>query len=126
MPGPTDDQRVDPPSDDATGPVPAPSAVSALRRGSAVEVRIDRPTTRNAISTSVMGELELVLDQLESDPPAVVVVRGGGERVFVSGGDLKELARLRTVADANGMAIRMRRVLDRLASLPSAVIAVIN
>ena len=96
------------------------------RHGPTVSLCIDRPATRNAISTGVMGEFERALDELESDPPAVVVVRGGGERVFVSGGDLKELAQLRTVADATRMAIRMRRVLDRLVSLPSTVVAQLN
>ena len=54
----------------------------------------------------------------------VLVLRGGGDRAFVSGGDLKELAAIRTHDDAVGMASRVRRLLDRIATFPVPVIAV--
>jgi len=56
----------------------------------------------------------------------VLVVRGAGDRVFVSGGDLKELSAVRTHTDAVSMARRMRQLLDRLASFPVPVIAALN
>ena len=58
--------------------------------------------------------------------PAVLVVTGAGARVFVAGGDLKELAAIRTSEDATVMAETMRGVLDRLATLPIPVIAAVN
>jgi enoyl-CoA hydratase len=57
---------------------------------------------------------------------AVLVLRGGGDRAFVSGGDLKELAAIRTHADAVDMASRVRRLLDRVAAFPVPVIAALN
>ena len=100
--------------------------LSLRRQGPTARLCIDRPATRNAISLDVMGEFEKALEELESDPPAVLVIRGGGDRVFVSGGDLKELAQLRTIPDANSMAVRMRHVLDRVTALPSTVVAELN
>jgi enoyl-CoA hydratase/carnithine racemase len=54
------------------------------------------------------------------------VVTGAGTRVFVAGGDLKELAAIRTPEDATAMAETMRGVLDRLATLPIPVVAAVN
>jgi enoyl-CoA hydratase/carnithine racemase len=87
---------------------------------------IDRPEARNAIGLATIGALEAVLDELGASNAQVVVVRGAGDRAFVSGGDLKELAAIRSEDQALEMAVRMRRVLDRLATLPMPVIAAIN
>ena len=56
----------------------------------------------------------------------MLVVTGGGDRAFVSGGDLKELATVRTHAEAVEMASNVRDVLDQLAELPMPVIAAMN
>jgi enoyl-CoA hydratase/carnithine racemase len=56
----------------------------------------------------------------------VVVITGAGDRVFVAGGDLKELAAIRTEEDATAMATTMRHVLDRVAGLPVPVLAAVN
>ena len=85
---------------------------------------VDRPGARNAISLATMDALDVVLDWASS--ASVLVIRGGGERAFVSGGDLKDFARLRTVAEATEMAVRMRRSCDRLATFPAPVIAALN
>ena len=85
---------------------------------------IDRPHARNAISLETMGQLENALDAA-ADARALVI-RGAGDRAFVSGGDLKELSALRTEEDASAMAKRMRTICDRLASFPAPVIAALN
>ena len=87
---------------------------------------IDRPEARNAISRVTMRELAAALDEVASSDAHVLVVTGSGDRVFVSGGDLKELAAIRTHAEATEMALTMRRVLDRLATLPIPVLAAVN
>ena len=66
-----------------------------------------------------MQELAGALDEVEASPAQVLVVTGAGTRVFVAGGDLKELAAIRTHEDAATMAETMRGVLDRLATLAS-------
>lgn len=89
-------------------------------------VTIDRPDVRNAIGLATVDELESALDHALESAAAVLVLRGAGERVFVSGGDLKELSAIRTYDDAVGMASRVRRVLDRIAAFPVPVVAALN
>jgi enoyl-CoA hydratase/carnithine racemase len=87
---------------------------------------IDRPEVRNAIGFATIDELGRALDDVVQSDAAVLVVRGGGERAFVSGGDLKELGAIRTHEDAVAMASRARRMLDRIAAFPLPVIAALN
>ncbi|MGV0785748.1 enoyl-CoA hydratase/isomerase family protein [Mycolicibacterium sp. XJ2] len=94
-----------------------------LEDGLAV-VTIDRPQARNAIAPETMEQLDAALDGAEG--ATALVVKGAGDRAFVSGGDLKQLATLRTEADAAAMARRMRAVCDRIASFPGVTIAVLN
>jgi len=89
-------------------------------------VVIDRPEVRNAIGFATVDELHAALDDVLESGAAVVVVRGGGDRAFVSGGDLKELSAIRTHTDAVAMASRVRGLLDRVASFPLPVIAALN
>lgn len=94
-----------------------------LDQGLAV-ITIDRPHARNAISLATMDELEKALDAAAG--ARALVVRGAGDRAFVSGGDLKELAAIRTEDEAAAMAWRMRGICDRIAGFPGPVIAALN
>src|SRR5690349_21006304 len=96
------------------------------RDGMVTVLTIDRPDARNAIARATMRELASALDEIETSPAHVLVVTGAGTRVFVAGGDLKELAAIRTHDDAAAMAHTMRTVLDRLATLPVPVVAAVN
>lgn len=87
-------------------------------------ITIDRPQARNAISLDTMDALNKALD--ESAGASALVITGGGDRAFVSGGDLKELAALRTELEAAEMAWRMRSICDRIAGFPGPVIAAMN
>lgn len=87
-------------------------------------ITIDRPHARNAISLGTMDELDKALDGA-ADARALVIT-GGGDRAFVSGGDLKELAALRTELEASQMAWRMRTICDRIAGFGGPVIAALN
>ncbi|GAY13556.1 enoyl-CoA hydratase/isomerase family protein [Mycobacterium sp. shizuoka-1] len=89
-----------------------------------VVLTIDRPHARNAIALSTMAELEEALDAAAG--ARAMVIRGGGDRAFVSGGDLKELSALRTTEEAAAMASRMRAICDRIAGFPAPVIAALN
>jgi enoyl-CoA hydratase len=89
-------------------------------------ITIDRPEVRNAIGAATVDELGAALDQVLESGAAVLVIRGGGDRAFVSGGDLKELSAIRTHEDAAAMAHGVRRVLDRVAAFPVPVIAALN
>jgi enoyl-CoA hydratase len=93
--------------------------------GGVAVVTIDRPSARNAIGLATMDELEGALDAA-SEGASALVLRGGGDRAFVSGGDLKELAGIRTREEAVAMAVRMRRLCDRIATFPAPVVAALN
>jgi enoyl-CoA hydratase len=98
--------------------------LSSMADGVAV-LTVDRPAVRNAISPATMDALESALDSV-AGLADVLVIRGGGSRAFVSGGDLKELAKIRTFDGAVAMALRMRRLCDRIATFPAPVVAVVN
>lgn len=87
-------------------------------------ITIDRPEARNAIAPATMDELDDAIDGAAG--AQALAITGGGDRVFVSGGDLKELATLRTLDDARGMARRMRSICQRLVDFPAPVIAALN
>jgi enoyl-CoA hydratase len=94
--------------------------------GGIAVVTIDRPEVRNAIGFATVDDLNSALDDVLETDAAVLVLRGGGDRAFVSGGDLKELGAVRTHEDAVAMARRVRRLLDRVAAFPVPVIAALN
>lgn len=94
-----------------------------LDQGLAI-VTIDRPHARNAIAPATMDELEKAL--VAAEGARALVITGGGDRAFVSGGDLKELAAIRTEKEASAMARRMREICDRIAAFPAPVIAALN
>lgn len=94
-----------------------------LDRGLAI-VTVDRPEARNAIAPATMDELDKALDTAQD--AKVLVITGSGDRAFVSGGDLKELAAIRTEGEAVAMALRMRGICDRIAAFPGPVIAALN
>ncbi|WP_194903660.1 enoyl-CoA hydratase/isomerase family protein [Catenulispora rubra] len=92
--------------------------------GTVAVITINRPRSRNAIS---LGTMDLLDKALASAAHAgSLVITGAGDRAFVSGGDLKELAAIRDEDGALAMALRMRGVCDRLAEFPGPVIAALN
>jgi enoyl-CoA hydratase len=104
----------------------SPGGVRLEIEGGVAVVTIERPEVRNAIGFATVEELDAALDEVSGSDAAVLVLRGGGDRAFVSGGDLKELGTIRTHEDAVSMARRMRGVLDRVSALPVPVVAALN
>jgi enoyl-CoA hydratase len=87
-------------------------------------ITVDRPHARNAISLETMDQLEKALDGAEG--AQALVIKGAGDRAFVSGGDLKELSAIRTEHEASDMAWQMRSVCDRIAGFPAPTVAALN
>ncbi len=107
----------------ASSATPANPVSVALDDGVAV-ITINRPQARNSIAPETMDQLDEALDAAAG--ARALVITGAGDRAFVSGGDLKQLAAIRTEADAAAMAWRMRTLCDRLAAFPAPVIAALN
>lgn len=96
------------------------------RRGGGALLTVDRAASSNAIGPGTMDEFAQRLDELGETDVCAVGLRGAGDRVFVSGGDLRELGQLRSLDQARDMAARMRGILDRLAQLPVPVVGFLN
>jgi enoyl-CoA hydratase/carnithine racemase len=100
-----------------------PDVDMELDEGLAI-ITIDRPHARNAIAPATMDELEKALEAALG--AQALVIRGAGDKAFVSGGDLKQLAEIRTLEGATEMAWRMRLICDRIAGFPAPVVAALN
>jgi enoyl-CoA hydratase len=60
--------------------------------GRQARLTIDRPDVRNAIDRTTADEILAALGEIrKNDAIGVVVITGGGDRVFVSGADIKDL-----------------------------------
>ena len=94
-----------------------------LDQGLAV-ITINRPDARNAIAPQTMDQLGQAI--VGAKGALCLVIRGEGDKAFVSGGDLKELSALRTEEQAAAMAWRMRSLCDELANFPAPVVAALN
>jgi len=101
----------------------SPMVELELDEGLAV-ITIDRPQARNAIAPETMDQLETALG--EAKGAQALVIKGGGDKAFVSGGDLKQLSALRTIEEAEAMAWRMRGICDQIAAFPAPVVAALN
>jgi enoyl-CoA hydratase len=75
-------------------PVASESAESGLaerRDGHVVELTIDRPRQRNALSNDLLGLLATTMMRLDRDPDVRCIVLRGSDKVFASGADLNDL-----------------------------------
>jgi enoyl-CoA hydratase len=105
------------------------SALTKHRAGDAVWLRLQRPAAMNAISTEVLDELNLALDEIESDDSVRVVVLTGTGRAFCAGADLKALANAAGEIDPSRVVEFVSyagRTIERLAALAQPVIAGVN
>ncbi len=90
-------------------------------------VTVNRPEVHNALDVQTIGDLrELCLRLRAEDRLRALVLTGGGQAAFLSGGDLKEFQRIRTVEQARRMISSMKEVTDMLADSPWPVIAAVN
>jgi enoyl-CoA hydratase len=89
-------------------------------------VTVNRPKVLNALNTATLDELEQAMGDLRDDAAVrVVVITGAGEKAFVAGADISELAGL-TPVDAQAHARRGQQTFDRIEQLGKPVIAAIN
>jgi enoyl-CoA hydratase len=89
-------------------------------------VTVNRPDKLNALNDRLMDELSAAFEALETDDAVRgVVLTGSGEKAFVAGADIGELAR-QTPVQGQDRSRRGQRVLDRIEGLGKPVIAAIN
>jgi enoyl-CoA hydratase len=88
-------------------------------------VTLNRPESRNAITTEMWIALPAVLKTLQSDGARVIVITGSGE-AFAAGADLDELNQLQTYEQAAAFWLAIETCLNSIWQFNLPVIAMIN
>ncbi|HYB96011.1 MAG TPA: enoyl-CoA hydratase-related protein [Vicinamibacterales bacterium] len=98
-----------------------------LERDDAVAVlTFNRPKVLNALNTQTLTELATALESFKTDPGVrAIVMTGAGEKSFVAGADINELA-VQTPAQGKEHARRGQQIFDQIEQLGKPVIAAVN
>lgn len=89
-------------------------------------VTIDRPKARNALNTKAVDELRQAVLELQHDATvASVIITGAGDKAFVAGADIGELAAL-SPAEGKAYSLRGQHVFDLIEHLGKPIIAAVN
>src|SRR5437867_140257 len=96
------------------------------RDGPVAIITINRPAVLNALNTPTTDELRRAILELKHDASVrVVIITGAGEKAFIAGADINELAALKP-AQGKEHAQRGQHVLDLIENMGKPVIAAIN
>ena len=98
---------------------------SVSANGQIGTLTIDRPEALNALSTQVLSELEIVIDQIAQERTLRVLVITGAGRSFVAGADIAEMVEL-TPEEALVFGEHGARVFRKVELLYCPVIAAVN
>ncbi|MGH8849504.1 MAG: enoyl-CoA hydratase/isomerase family protein [Casimicrobiaceae bacterium] len=87
---------------------------------------INRPDKLNALNPAVFAALHSILDALEKEASVkVLIFTGQGEKAFVAGADIEQLATMDTV-DAFEQMTSGHRLFLRISEFPKPTIAMVN
>ena len=96
-------------------------------RGDRLQVTINRPDRRNALSLELLDRLGETFTRYAADTTLkCAVLTAAGDRCFAAGGDLRELAVVRSEADTLAMSRRARAALAAVRCFPVPVLAALN
>ena len=89
-------------------------------------VTIDRPDKLNALNSDVVRELGQVFRELEGDDEVRgVLVTGEGEKAFVAGADIGELAKMSPISGVR-ISREGQRIFNQIERFPKPVLAVVG
>ena len=89
-------------------------------------ITIDRPKVLNALNAQTVAEIGSAFDAVRDDASVkCVILTGGGEKAFVAGADINELAQMTPVSGKDTSA-RGQNVFRAIERFPKPVIAAIN
>jgi enoyl-CoA hydratase len=96
------------------------------REGPVALVTVNRPQVLNALNTQTLDDLHYAMLELQHDAAVrVVILTGAGEKSFVAGADINELAALKP-AEAREHARHGQMVFDVIEQMGKPVIAAVN
>ncbi|MCZ6670862.1 MAG: enoyl-CoA hydratase-related protein [Acidobacteria bacterium] len=87
---------------------------------------VNRPSVRNALNREAVTEIGTVLELAAADPEVgVLILTGAGEKAFVAGADIGELAQQAPI-EGRDYALRGQAIFSRLESLGKPTLAAVN
>ncbi|MCR4374383.1 MAG: enoyl-CoA hydratase-related protein [Acidobacteria bacterium] len=96
------------------------------RDGAVTVIILNRPKVLNALDARTLDELTAAFDAVAADPEVrAVILTGAGDKSFVAGADINELA-VQTPVGGRDHARRGQRLFDRIERLGKPVIAAVN
>lgn len=107
-------------ADDTTGPATLLDIANGVGT-----IILNRPGSRNALSTEMVESLSASLDAAITDPAVHVIVLTGSGTVFCAGADLKE-RRTVTAGDGGDGVPTFVRVFEQILDSPKPVVAKLN
>ena len=100
--------------------------IKSENRDGVLTITVDRPKVLNALNAQTVEELRRAFrDAREDDSVKVVILTGSGDKAFVAGADINELARM-TPITGKEVAERGQRTFRSIERFPKPVIAAIN
>src|SRR6266700_8077914 len=95
--------------------------------GQIATITLNRPDKRNAMSATMMAELQTALDEIEKSHARVGILTGAG-KAFCSGMDLEMLAAIAKQSPAENQedSRRIAKMFRRIWSFPRPLIAAVN
>ena len=89
-------------------------------------VTVNRPDKLNALNNATIGELLHCFEAITADEKVrAVILTGAGEKSFVAGADISELAE-QTAITARPLALRGQRLMNTVESCTKPVVAAVN
>lgn len=100
--------------------------IKTENRDGILVITIDRPKVLNALNAQTVEEIGQVFNEARNDESVrSVIITGGGEKAFVAGADINELAQ-KNPFTGKETSERGQQILSRIERFPKAVIAAIN
>lgn len=100
--------------------------VRTENRDGVLVVTIDRPKVLNALNAQTVDEIGRVFAEARIDDAVKsIIITGGGEKAFVAGADINELAQM-TPITGKATAERGQRTFSSIERFPKPVIAAVN
>ena len=97
-----------------------------VRKDSIAILTLNRPDVLNALNSETITELVTCIRELLADDLIrVIILTGAGDRAFVAGADIEELARM-TPKSAREVALRGQALCDLIETSGKPIIAAIN